>query len=542
MPRKSFDKKPAKQRVTKPRGRRDGSDAPKTESRYKRTDDSKPSFKREGATSERKGRASFGGGDRKPSERKVGDFGTDRFERKPRSFDSGDKKPYERKTREGFGDERKPYDRKPRSFDSSEKKPFERAPRSFDRDEKKPFARKSDGGFGGDKKPYERKTRVGAGDGTKPYERKSGRGVFGDEGDKKPPYARKPRNFEAENKPYERKTQTTNGRDRKTFVRKSDGPDTFDSNGFETKKRSVDSGERRPYERKGADGERKPYERRTTSKFPGADRKTYKKAGSAEFNAMKAYERKSALEKQKQEQREDDGTVRLNRYISNAGICSRREADVIIKSGAVKVNGQVVTEMGFRVGPDDTVNYGGETLRKEKPVYMLLNKPKDYITTTDDPKERRTVMALVNHTGPERLYPVGRLDRNTTGLLLLTNDGELAKKLTHPSSKIKKIYQVSLDKNLKVTDYQALLEGVELEDGFIKPDAVEYVVGAEDKKEIGVELHSGRNRIVRRMFEHLGYVVVKLDRVTFAGLTKKDLARGRTRYLTDKEVGMLKML
>jgi 23S rRNA pseudouridine2605 synthase len=538
MPRKPFDNnKPAKkQRVTKPRGRRDGSDAPKTNSRYTRSDDSKPSFKKEGGFSserkpyERKARASFG--DDKPERKSRPSFGTDKPERKPRSFD--DKKDFgkdafERKPRSFDSGEKKPYERKPRSFDSGEKKPFERKPRSFD--------------SGGEKKPFERKTR--SSDNDAPYERKSGRGVFGHEGEKRPPYARKPRTNSGDDKPFERKTQTTNGRDRKTFVRKSDGPDTFDSNGFERKTRSVDSGERKPYERKtraGFGDDKKPFERRSTSKFPGADRKTYKKAGTAEFNAMKAYERKSALEKQKQEQREDDGTVRLNRYISNAGICSRREADVLIKSGAVKVNGTVVTEMGFRVGPDDVVNYGGETLRKEKPVYMLLNKPRDYITTTDDPKERRTVMALVNHTGPERLYPVGRLDRNTTGLLLLTNDGELAKKLTHPSSKIKKIYQVSLDKNLKVADYQALLEGVELEDGFIKPDAVEYVVGAEDKKEIGVELHSGRNRIVRRMFEHLGYVVVKLDRVTFAGLTKKDLARGRTRYLTDKEVGMLKML
>jgi 23S rRNA pseudouridine2605 synthase len=532
MPRKSFDKKPTKQRVTKPRGRRDGSDAPKTESRYKRTDDSRPSFKRDGApSSERKpyerkqSRPSFGGDDKKPFERKATkDFGTDRFERKPRSFDSGEKKPFERRsTGGGFGDggEKKPYERKPRSFDSGEKKPYERKPRSFDSEEKKP------------------------------YERKGGRGVFGDEGDKKPAFERKARTSfgdGAEKKPYERKPRSFDSDEKKPYERKPRSFDSGDKKPFERKPRSFDSGEKKPYERKpregfGAEGgERKPYERKTGAKFPGADRKTYKKAGSAEFNAMKAYERKSALEKQKQEQREDDGTTRLNRYISNAGICSRREADVIIKSGAVMVNGKVVTEMGFRVGPDDTVNYGGETLRKEKPVYMLLNKPKDYITTTDDPKERRTVMSLINHNGNERLYPVGRLDRNTTGLLLLTNDGDLAKKLTHPSSKIKKIYQVSLDKNLKVTDYQALLEGVELEDGFIKPDAVEYIVGAEDKKEIGVELHSGRNRIVRRMFEHLGYVVVKLDRVTFAGLTKKDLARGRTRYLTDKEVGMLKML
>lgn len=527
MPRKPFDKK-----TTTRGGRRDGSDAPKTNSR--RSDDSKPRFKKEGgfdkARPERKSRDSFGTD--KPERKSRGDFGTDRPERKPRSFDRDDKK--------DFGKDM--FDRKPRSFDKDDKKPFERKPRSFDGGEKKPYERKSGGFGGGAKKPYERKPR--GFDNDAPYERKSGRGVFGDEGDKKPPYARKPRTNSGVDKPYERKTrsfgsderpterktQTTNGRDRKTFVRKSDGPDMFDDKGFERKSRGKDSGERRPYERKPA------------GKFPGADRKTYKKAGSKEFNAMKAYERKSALEKQKQEQREDDGTVRLNRYISNAGICSRREADVLIKSGAVKVNGVVVTEMGFRVGPDDVVNYGGETLRKEKPVYMLLNKPKDYITTTDDPKERRTVMNLVNHNGPERLYPVGRLDRNTTGLLLLTNDGELAKKLTHPSSKIKKIYQVSLDKNLKVADYHALLEGIELEDGFIKPDAIEYVAGAEDKKEIGVELHSGRNRIVRRMFEHLGYVVVKLDRVTFAGLTKKDLARGRTRYLTDKEVGMLKML
>jgi 23S rRNA pseudouridine2605 synthase len=239
---------------------------------------------------------------------------------------------------------------------------------------------------------------------------------------------------------------------------------------------------------------------------------------------------------------EDDGLIRLNRYISNAGICSRRKADELIAAGVVAVNGEVVTELGTKVDPfKDTIKYNGETLKREKMVYVLLNKPKDYITTTDDPQERRTVMHLVEKATRERIYPVGRLDRNTTGLLLMTNDGDLADKLSHPRNSITKLYQVELSKSLSQGDLNKLTFGLELEDGVIKPDSVSYVTGG-SKREVGIQIHSGKNRVVRRMFEHLGYEVVKLDRVVYANLTKKDLPRGRWRYLDEKEVIQLKHL
>ncbi|MCB0823233.1 MAG: rRNA pseudouridine synthase [Bacteroidales bacterium] len=233
--------------------------------------------------------------------------------------------------------------------------------------------------------------------------------------------------------------------------------------------------------------------------------------------------------------------VRLNRYIANAGICSRREADKLIESGVISVNGKVVTELGVKISRADNVRYDGILLKAEKKYYVLLNKPKGYLTTTDDPYERRTVMHLIKNACRERIYPVGRLDRDTTGLLLFTNDGDLAKKLTHPKHKIRKIYAVTLDKVLKATDLEKIQAGIELDDGFVKPDNVAFIVDAESKKEIGIELHSGKNRIVRRIFESLGYKVVKLDRVSFAGLTKKDVPRGKWRFLNEKEVSFLKM-
>jgi 23S rRNA pseudouridine2605 synthase len=232
--------------------------------------------------------------------------------------------------------------------------------------------------------------------------------------------------------------------------------------------------------------------------------------------------------------------VRLNRYIANAGICSRRDADKLIEAGEIKVNGKVVTEMGYQVRPGDTVKYGNRVLNREKLVYVLLNKPKDFITTTEDPNDRKTVLDLVKEACEERIYPVGRLDRTTTGLLLLTNDGELADKLTHPSNEIEKIYQVEIDKPITDEHFQALRDGFELEDGFIKADEVGIVTP--DAQVVGVKIHSGRNRIVRRMFEHLGYEVTKLDRTVFAGLNKKDLPRGDWRYLTEREVIRLKFL
>ncbi len=238
----------------------------------------------------------------------------------------------------------------------------------------------------------------------------------------------------------------------------------------------------------------------------------------------------------------DSGLIRLNKFIAHSGVCSRREADTLIETGAVKVNGEVISELGAKINPTDKVQVGGETLVSEKHRYVLLNKPKGYITTTDDPEKRNTVMMLVDKACKERIYPVGRLDRNTTGLLLFTNDGELAKKLTHPSNNMKKIYHVHLDQPVSHTHISKIAEGVELEDGTIKPDAVDYVGDGKDRTQVGIELHSGKNRIVRRIFESLGYKIVKLDRVFFAGLTKKDLPRGRYRHLTEKELNILRMI
>ena len=232
--------------------------------------------------------------------------------------------------------------------------------------------------------------------------------------------------------------------------------------------------------------------------------------------------------------------IRLNKYLANAGVCSRREADEFIQAGVVTVNDEVVTELGTKVMRTDEVKFHDQPVTLEKKVYVLLNKPKDYVTTSDDPQQRKTVMDLVQNVCPERIYPVGRLDRNTTGVLLLTNDGDLASKLTHPKFLKKKVYHVYLDKNVTAHDMQQIATGIQLEDGEIKADAIEYASDT-DKSQVGIEIHSGKNRIVRRIFESLGYRVVKLDRVQFAGLTKKNLRRGDWRFLTEKEVEMLRM-
>ncbi|NCF95394.1 MAG: pseudouridine synthase, partial [Bacteroidetes bacterium] len=233
--------------------------------------------------------------------------------------------------------------------------------------------------------------------------------------------------------------------------------------------------------------------------------------------------------------------IRLNRFIAHAGICSRREADKLIEDGMVTVNGLVVTEMGHKVNPTDEVKYAGEKLKAEKPVYLLMNKPKGFITTVEDEKARKTVMDLIGDACKERIYPVGRLDRATTGTLLFTNDGDLAKKLMHPSNGAPKIYLATLDKPLSPADLEAIKEGVTLNDGLVPVDKIE-MPNADNHTLVGIEIHLGRNRIVRRLFEHLGYEVTKLDRTSFAGLTKKQLNRGQFRFLSEKEVGFLKMI
>jgi 23S rRNA pseudouridine2605 synthase len=259
---------------------------------------------------------------------------------------------------------------------------------------------------------------------------------------------------------------------------------------------------------------------------------------------LKEFPKKKIIVLKKKEQSApepaEDGLIRLNKYIANSGVCSRREADKIIADGLITVNGEVVTELGYKVSLTDDVRHEGRSLNPEKKVYLLLNKPRGFVTTLDDPHAERTVMQLVENACKERIYPVGRLDMQTTGVLLFTNDGELAKKLTHPSYEKGKIYHVQLDNDISPDDLKKIKAGFELEDGFIAADDIQRI-DPTDGRQVGIEIHSGKNRIVRRIFNHLGYNVVKLDRVMFAGLTKKDLPRGRYRFLTQQEINFLKM-
>lgn len=283
----------------------------------------------------------------------------------------------------------------------------------------------------------------------------------------------------------------------------------------------------------------KPTSRTGKPAAKGAKPKTSKPAPAAEGTSKPHFKPKVRKGDPLPTFNEDD--VRLNKYLSNAGVCSRREADVLIQTGVVSVNGEIITELGYKIKKGDKVQYDGETINAETKRYVLLNKPKGFITTMDDPLGRKTVMGLVINACKERIYPVGRLDRDTTGLLLFTNDGDMAKKLTHPRYEATKIYHVETDKPVQKEHLELLMRGIELEDGRIQADKAEYVTDGKSAREVGIEIHSGKNRIVRRMFEKLGYEVVKLDRVQFASLTKKDLPRGYYRHLTEKEVHFLKM-
>ena len=291
-----------------------------------------------------------------------------------------------------------------------------------------------------------------------------------------------------------------------------------------------------------SDSEGSPRTRREgfAPKREGAPRRSEKNAYTPD---EKKYTYKERVHKVRriQEEPKDTSTVRLNKFISNSGVCSRREADTFITTGLVTVNGQVVTELGVKIDPlKDEVRFNGERLKGEHKVYIVMNKPKNFVTTLSDPHAEKTVMELITKDKcKERVLPIGRLDKATTGVLLFSNDGMMIEKLTHPSYQVKKIYHVSLDKNLKHSDFEAILNGLDLEDGEIHADALSYV--EEDNSQVGIEIHSGRNRIVRRIFEHLGYRVKKLDRVYFAGITKKNLKRGQWRFLEESEVNMLKM-
>ena len=283
----------------------------------------------------------------------------------------------------------------------------------------------------------------------------------------------------------------------------------------------------------------KPYQKQQPYGKPYNPYKKGPRQHTADYDPNAKYSMKKRIE-YKEVNIDPNEPIRLNKFLANAGICSRREADEFIQAGVVTVNGEVVTELGTKVLRTDMVMFHDQPVKIEKKVYVLLNKPKDYVTTSDDPQQRKTVMDLVKNACPERIYPVGRLDRNTTGVLLLTNDGDLASKLTHPKFLKKKIYHVFLDKNVTAHDLQQIADGIQLEDGEIKADDVQYA-SPTDKKQVGIEIHSGKNRIVRRIFEALGYRVQKLDRVQFAGLTKKNLKRGDWRYLTEEEVDRLRM-
>lgn len=322
---------------------------------------------------------------------------------------------------------------------------------------------------------------------------------------------------------------------------------------------NAEGGEQRPYRPRfnnAEGGEQRPYRPRYNSgqqndngyrpRFNNENQGGYARPQgggyrprTADYNPNAKYSKKKQIE-YKDILTDPNEPIRLNKFLANAGICSRREADEYITAGVVSVNGEVVTELGTKIKRTDEVKFHDQPVSIERKVYVLLNKPKDCVTTSDDPQERKTVMDLVKGACKERIYPVGRLDRNTTGVLLLTNDGDLASKLTHPKFLKKKIYHVYCDKNVTKADLDKIVAGITLDDGEIHADAVSYASDT-DKSQVGIEIHSGKNRIVRRIFESLGYRVVKLDRVYFAGLTKKGLRRGDWRYLTEKEVNILRM-
>ena len=431
--------------------------------------------------------------------------GDEEGQRKERKF--GDKPRGERRR---FNDEERPRGR--RFNDNEEERPRHR---TFNRDEERPRRR-----FEDEERPRGR--RFNDRDEERP------RRKFNDRDEERPR-----RRFENDERPRRRFEDDERPRGRRFNDRDEERPRRKfnDREEERPRRRFNDSEEERPRRRsfdrddERPRGRRRYEDRERSEEEPRRGRKGYVREKDP------LYDRPAA-----------SGEIRLNKYLADSGVCSRREADELIKAGCVTVNGEVITTMGYKVKPADKVVYGGQTLNREKLRYILLNKPKGYITTADDPEGRTTVMELVQDACTERIFPVGRLDKNTTGLLLLTNDGDLAKKLTHPSSEISKLYHVVLDKPLTRNDMLRIADGVELDDGMITPDEIAYDADDESKKSVGIKLHSGRNRIVRRIFEHLGYDVQKLDRVMFAGLDKYQLPRGEWRFLTDQEVAALKRL
>ncbi|WP_394992573.1 pseudouridine synthase [Emticicia sp.] len=481
-------------------------------------------------------------------------FSTDRASY-PNQRREDDRKPFGEKrdtAQKPFGNNR-PYQKREDSNDRRDtaQKPFGNdRPYQKREDDKKPFGEKRDTAqkpFGNDR-PYQRRE-----DDKKPFgeKRDAAQKPFGNdrpyqrrEDDKKPfgekrdaaqkPFSSGQRNID---RPFQKREDSG-----KPF---GDKPKSFsDERPAHPFKKRDESGRATSNDRKNAFSADKPRFQKNEPFKPKENQATSSRINAPDYDEEKLKSRLSEKVQKKllKEEKTSSPTdsIRLNRYISNAGVASRRDADQLIAAGEITVNGKVIIEMGYQVKPDDVVKYGKKILNREKMVYLLLNKPKDFITTTEDPDDRRTVMDLVKNACPERIYPVGRLDRNTTGLLLLTNDGELAEKLSHPSHEIKKIYQAELDRPISEEDFEAITNGIELEDGFIKPDELALVTP--DAEVVGIKIHSGKNRIVRRIFESLGYEVMKLDRTTYAGLDKKDLPRGKWRFLTEKEVIRLKYM
>jgi len=476
---------------------------------------------------------------------------TDNSAEKPRrSFDKPwqkDQKSDERPPRREFSD-RKPF----RSDDNtSERKPWSNREQSGERPWKKreesgdrPWKKKEESGD----RPWKKREETGDRSwnkrdesGDKPWKKR--------EGSDDKPWAKREASAD---KPWKKKEESG---DRPWKKREDSGDRPWkkrDESGDKPWQKKEESGDRPWKKREGSDD--KPWARREAS----TDKPWKKREDSSENRGHKSDDRtdkpwrsnRSEGRKPYRSSGTDnskpklitDGPMRLNKFIANAGVCSRREADDMILAGAVTVNGIVVTELGTKVTRDDKVQLDGETLTPQNKVYLLLNKPKGVITTLDDPLERNTVINLVKNACEERIYPVGRLDRNTSGLLLMTNDGDLAKKLTHPSHRVRKIYHVELNKSFAKSDMVKLVEGIELEDGIMAVDEIAYTGTGEDKKSLGVIIHSGKNRVVRRLFEALDYEVTKLDRVAFANLTKKDLPRGKWRFLEESEINVLKMI
>ncbi|MDO9152921.1 MAG: pseudouridine synthase [Paludibacter sp.] len=436
-----------------------------------------------------------------------------------------------------FSSEKPAFENKPTSDKLEFKK---RDPNAQPFTDRKPYENRGNSSYG-DRKPYENRGNSSYGD-RKPYENREGRPSF-NSGDRKPYGSR----FEStERKPYgNRENADRSFVNRETRFEGGERP-TFKRPGISTQQ--VGERQNKPYEargeklafkKQGEDSQTQYIETRFDNKKDGkVFRKPFKKQDGS-YDPNEKYSQKKQLE-YKKTYIDLTKPVRLNKFLANAGICSRREADEFIQAGVISVNGEIVSELGVKVMHTDKIMFHNQLVRSERKVYLLLNKPKDCVTTTEDTHDRLTVLDIVKNACSERIYPVGRLDRNTTGVLLLTNDGDLASKLTHPKYDKKKIYHVALEKPLETADFETILAGVMLDDEKVAADALEYVKEA-DPKQVGIEIHSGQNRVVRRIFESLGYKVIRLDRVYFAGLTKKNVPRGKYRFLSEREVNMLKM-